>query len=55
MRFSTATFTAIVAAIGAMASPVKKQNAEINDVTILNYACESASSSQCLLLISPLQ
>ncbi|KAI5449880.1 hypothetical protein NCC49_003996 [Naganishia albida] len=53
MRFSTATFTAIVAAIGAMASPVKKQNAEINDVTILNYALtlehlENAFYSQAL-------
>lgn len=32
---------ALVAAVGALASPIeKKQNYEINDVTILNYACK---------------
>lgn len=41
MRFSTSTFMALVAAVGALASPIeKKQNYEINDVTILNYACK---------------
>lgn len=33
---------ALVAAVGALASPIeKKQNSEIDDVTILNYACKS--------------
>lgn len=41
MRFSTPTLMALVAAVGTYASPVaKRQAAAIDDVTILNYACE---------------
>lgn len=42
MRFSTSTLMALVAAVATYASPVaKRQSSSIDDVTILNYACES--------------